>query len=336
MPVAIDVARLRADYDSIPAAAWSASYWDEHGSADMLLLRGGGDGTEDDFTTSDPADQEALSRLPYLAELLGDAGPFGRTTYAYIFRMKPMGVSRVHVDAAPAWADPFRVHIPITTNDDACLLSEGRAKHLAVGEVWTFDNQLRHGAVNGDTVRSHLIIDVPPNPIFDSLLERSRWDPGEHDPQKWERTLLPDRAPTEPLVESVPLSADARRRLGVAPAGFASRIVEVLPMSRLVGARLRVGDVIWSVDGVDSSALARSATDYIQLRHRPGDVVTLGVVRNGRRFERRVRLFPPNRPWPLWAARRGRREVQWIRTRWTASREARNAADASARTTTGR
>ena len=59
---------------------------------------------------------------------------------------------------------PFRIHIPIVTNDGAYLLSEGRAKHLAAGEVWTFDNQSMHAVTNGDAVRAHLIFDVPRRP----------------------------------------------------------------------------------------------------------------------------------------------------------------------------
>ena len=104
----------------------------------MLLLRGGHSGTQQDFYCDESTDSEVLANLDYLRWLLDDSGPFGRATYAFIFRMKPMGVSRPHVDGDPAWKAPFRIHVPITTNDEAFFLSEGRSKHIAVGEVLDF------------------------------------------------------------------------------------------------------------------------------------------------------------------------------------------------------
>src|ERR1044071_3832798 len=90
----IDVAALFFDYQSIPAAAWTGTYWDAHGSTDFLMLRGGQSGREDAFTAPAPTDRAILQTLPYIAGLLADAGPFGRATYAFLARMKPMGVVR--------------------------------------------------------------------------------------------------------------------------------------------------------------------------------------------------------------------------------------------------
>ena len=45
------------------------------------------------------------------------------------------------------------------------------------------------------------------------------------------------------------------------------------------------GDVIVSVNGVETDPLATSCALYIQLRIRAGDSVTLGIIRNGERID---------------------------------------------------
>jgi hypothetical protein len=192
LPVSVDVERLLDDYRSIPAVCWTTSHWHVHCSSDMLLLRGGQAGTKDDFVATVVSDAAILANLPYIAWLLDEAGPFGRATYAFLFRMKPTGVSSPHIDRNPAWKEPLRIHLPITSNDEAFLLCEGRAKHLAVGEAWTFDNQAMHAFVNGTTVRTHLILDVTRNPKLDVLLADAWWDPGTEDPARWTRSFLPE------------------------------------------------------------------------------------------------------------------------------------------------
>src|SRR5687767_3326574 len=106
--VPIDVQALLAEYRSLPRQAWSTSHWSIHCSCNMLLLRGGATGTAGDFTTDRVEDRPILADLPYIRSLIGANGPFGGTTYAFLFRMKPMGVARPHVDNDAAWQTPFR------------------------------------------------------------------------------------------------------------------------------------------------------------------------------------------------------------------------------------
>jgi hypothetical protein len=289
LPVTVDVQTLLAEYNSIPRDAWSTSHWNIHCSSNMLLLRGGSTGTAEDFTTSEVEDRPVLARLPYLRSLIGEGGPFGDTTYAFLFRMKPLGVARPHVDNHHAWLTPFRVHVPITTNDGAFLLADGRAKHFAVGDVWTFDNQSIHAVVNGDSVRTHLIIDVPPNARLEHLVNSASWDPGEPDLASWGRASLPEALPSLAVAASEPLTPVEKARLRLDPEGFASRISRLRPAGRL--SRLRAGDVVVAVNGVTECAVARTATDYVQLRHHPGEVLALRVLREGRELELPLRLF---------------------------------------------
>jgi len=291
LPIDIDVDRLLADYKSIPAEAWASTHWDVHCSSNMILLRGGNQGTEEDFYSTESVDHEVLKWLPYMSWLIGESGPFGGSDYAFILRMKPLGVSRPHIDSNPAWFEPFRVHVPLTTNDGAFLLSEGRSKHLNVGEVWTFDNQAEHAVTNGDAVRAHLIFDVPPRDKLRNLIERAEFDPGEEDPVNWRAAGLPDKIPTLAYATSEPLSQDEKKHLGLTADSFASRVVALRPVGRLTLTDIQVGDVISRVNGVSECAVARTATDYIQVRHRPKEVLKLEVIRGTQTRTVRVRLY---------------------------------------------
>jgi len=303
LPVEVDCALLLADYRSVPAEAWSTSHWDMHCSADMLLLRGGDQGSATDFSTNEISNRKILSTLPYISSLIGEDGPFGQTTYAFIFRMKPMGVTRAHWDQQPIWKNLFRVHIPIMTNPDAVLMSEKRAKHFPVGEAWTFDNQKMHGVVNGDSVRTHLIFDVPHGPKLYALLQAAEWDPGVESPEQWQRTLVPSDARPLVSIDTEPLSYSERTTLELNPEGFASRVVGFGHMARLVRPPVRAGDIIYSVNGVEVCEVARTATDYIRVRHKHGETITLGILRDGKRIERAMSLKSENylsflrKPW---------------------------------------
>jgi len=297
LPVPIDLPRLLAEYLSIPDEAWGVSHWDVHCSIDVLLLRGGVKGTPDDFVTEDIGNNPILASLPYLSSLLAPEGPFGGTTYAFVFRTRPKGITRIHWDDDAAWCRTFRIHIPIISNPDAVLLAETRAMHFGVGEAWTFDNQSMHSVVNGDSTRVHLIIDVLPNPKLRELLERARFDPGRSAPELWERTGGRARGGTPPpliCMSGRPLTIKEKKDLGLNPSGFATHVVNVSKKNILVRAPLRAGDILVSVNDVDSCDVSRSALDYIRLSHDSGERVDLQLLRNGRALKASMLLKPEN------------------------------------------
>jgi hypothetical protein len=304
--VTVDVPTLLEEYRSIPADAWSSTHWGANFSSNMLLLRGGTAGTPEDFTTRQVSDHGLLDSLPYIRSLIAPEGPFGDITYAFIFRMRPMGVARPHTDDDPAWQVPFRVHIPITTNAGARLLSQKKAIHFPVGEVWTFDNQTQHAVVNGPEVRTHLIMDVQPNPKLAALLEKARYAPGVEDEAAWRRASFDNPSRSFSYAHAEPLSTTEKARLGLDGTGFASRVEVRHLFARIMRAPLRVGDVIYSVNGVEACEVARTALDYIQLRHRAGERLSLGIVRDGRRRTESVRLYKNVVPDPI------RRGLRWL------------------------
>ena len=140
----------------------------------------------------------------------------------------------------------------------------------------------------------HLIIDVNPNPKLIALMRAARIDPGDLDPERWQRAaahLSPKPAQLK-IAQEKPLTAAEKTAQGIEADGFATRILRTNLMARLLGAPLKPGDILVSADGVRSSAQSRSALDYIRTTYRPGQTVTLTILRDGRRIERRLRILP--------------------------------------------
>lgn len=56
-----------------------------------------------------------------------------------------------------------RIHVPLVTNTDAIMTSGGESKHLPVGTVYEFHNNLDHYVENrGSSPRVHLVMDLVP------------------------------------------------------------------------------------------------------------------------------------------------------------------------------
>lgn len=75
-----------------------------------------------------------------------------------------------HFDTS--WFHAFcrRIHIPIYTNDKCEQIFEDRMYHLDEGMVYEINNRILHSAHNGgDEYRIHLILDLIPDQIFNSL-----------------------------------------------------------------------------------------------------------------------------------------------------------------------
>jgi len=299
LPVEVDTDLLRAEYGSIPEDAWGVSYWDVHCSIDVLLLRGGTGGEEADFAADEVHDAPVVADMPHIRGLLAPDGPLGGARYAFLFRTKPGGITRVHDDLYESSRRATRIHVPIVTNPGAFLLSEGRSKHFGVGEVWTFDNQSQHSVVNGDTQRVHLIIDVDPNPLLAALVDGAVFDPGDDDPERWGRTVDPaDGGLVKPYVpvEGHPLTIAEKHDLGLPADGFATRIAAsdrgTSVRATLLRFGLRPDDVIVAVDGVTGDPQCRTAVDHIRTKHRAGETIQVEVLRGDRSRTLTIDLKP--------------------------------------------
>ena len=98
--------------------------------------------------------------------------------------MMPNGVTLAHQDLNPAWKNKYRIHIPITSNEGAVLISERRMVNFTPGYAWTFDNYRMHGVVNGNSERTHLIMDVELNEKMKEQMDNAQYIPGWEDEEK--------------------------------------------------------------------------------------------------------------------------------------------------------
>ncbi len=104
----------------------------------------------------------------------------------------------------------------------------------------------------------------------------------------WEHDLKHRRWSIDPVTyfESEPLTAERKSALGLETQGFACEVTKVRSWAQVLDTHtLEEGDIVVSVDGVETDPLATSCALYIQLRVRAGDSVTLGVIRNGERID---------------------------------------------------
>ena len=104
----------------------------------------------------------------------------------------------------------------------------------------------------------------------------------------WAHDLKYRRWSVDPVTDfdSEPLTAERKSELGLEARGFACEVTKVRHWASVLGMHsLEVGDVVVSVNGVETDPLATSCGLYIQLRVRAGESTTLGIIRNGERID---------------------------------------------------
>lgn len=92
--------------------------------------------------------------------------------------------------------------------------------------------------------------------------------------------------------DSLPLSADRKKELGLKPSSFASEVSHVDAFAQMMKSHeLKTGDIIVAVDGVDADPIADTAEFYIKLRKKAGDSVTLEVLRGDQRIKMPLQTY---------------------------------------------
>ncbi len=116
-------------------------------------------------------------------------------------------------------------------------------------------------------------------------------------PRWWLTDLTFRQSSVEPKVhfESAPLASEEKSRLGLATDGFASRVTQVDMFAELTKShQLKVGDIIFSVNGTEKDDIADTPELFIRLHKNPGESVTLGVIREGRRIQMSLKTYRVN------------------------------------------
>jgi hypothetical protein len=92
--------------------------------------------------------------------------------------------------------------------------------------------------------------------------------------------------------ESRPLTDAEKQNLNLPLDGFASQVRHVDSFAQMMKSHdLRIGDIIYGVDGVQRDEHANTAELYIRLRKTAGSDVTLDVIRDGKRFQMPLKTF---------------------------------------------
>lgn len=169
---ALDADRLLADLMTARDHLWDEQSSHENGRVSRwagqdwrcLPVRSpGGDKTRTDPGgpgSAEYADTEWLDHMPYVREVLRSIpGPL----YAVRFLdLGPDVVGYRHNDAkfAPDWG-VARLHIPVTTHEEASLDLDGEIHRWQPGEFWFGDFSRKHQIQNlGTEHRVHLVVDV--------------------------------------------------------------------------------------------------------------------------------------------------------------------------------
>ncbi len=146
--------------------------------------------------------------------------------------------------------------------------------------VYTFgDLQYRYDNVNRQAERIELTVERAAKPVKLTIDLPTRW---------WWTDLRFRQSSVDPRLyfEDKPLTAEDKKRLGLNPEGFASEVKYVSDFAKVMGAHeLKLGDVVFGVDGVETDRLAHTAELYLKLRTRVGAEVTLDVLRGGQRIK---------------------------------------------------
>jgi len=152
--------------------------------------------------------------------------------------------------------------------------------------VWTFgDLQYYYDKVNRDAQRIEITVARGGTSVDLAIALPERW---------WWTDLTFRQWTIEPRVyfDSVPLTDQEKRDQGLAAGGFASKVKRVDMFAEMTKSHeLRVGDIVFGVDGVQRDEVANTAELFIKLRKTAGETTTLDVIREGKRMQMRLKTY---------------------------------------------
>lgn len=100
--------------------------------------------------------QKAVMAEPAARQYL--TGVMGR---AMVSRLDAGSTIFWHVDDGPYHEKHVRFHVPLVTNGGCLMYSGPNSVHMAQGQLWFFNNRVRHSAANwGRFMRLHLIFEM--------------------------------------------------------------------------------------------------------------------------------------------------------------------------------
>jgi hypothetical protein len=164
----VDAERLRAEFEAIPEECWGSrgGRVNLHSKADAIFMRGYA--RAEGFKPIE--DRDILASLPYMKQLIYETIST-KPMRCLLAKLGPGDWIKEHVDYGPYFDKTVRIHVPIITNENVAMYSNGRRYNMQTGEVWAINNLAPHAVKNHDEsgIRTHLICDFLPEP---DILER--------------------------------------------------------------------------------------------------------------------------------------------------------------------
>lgn len=152
--------------------------------------------------------------------------------------------------------------------------------------VWTFgDLQYQYDKVNRKADRIQLTVDRAGRAVELTVQLPPLWWWTDI---RWRQSSIDPRL----YFEARPLSGAEKQERQLRTDGFASMVKSVDSFAQLTKSHaLKVGDVVFGVDGVERDDIANNVELYIKLHKTPGDSVTLDVLRDGKRLKMPLRTY---------------------------------------------
>ena len=113
-------------------------------------------------------------------------------------------------------------------------------------------------------------------------------------PRWWWTDVRYRQSSVEPRLyfDSRPLAEAEKKERGLAADGFACEVTRLDSFGTMMKSHeLKVGDVIYAVNGVERDEYAHTAELYMKLNLTPGDIVKLGVLRGTQRLQSSLTSF---------------------------------------------
>jgi hypothetical protein len=152
--------------------------------------------------------------------------------------------------------------------------------------VWTFgDLQYWYDKVNRKATQIRMTVDRSGQKVDLTVTLPSRW---------WWTDLRFRQSSVEPRLdfEDRPLTEAEKSKYGLKPDGFASQVKYAASFAKIRKTHeLRVGDIIFAVDGVERDDLANTAELYLKLGKTAGQSAVLDVIRDGQRIKMALNTY---------------------------------------------
>ena len=166
----------------------------------------------------------------------------------------------------------------------AGLKSGDRITQLNGARVWTFaDLQYQYDRVERDAKQIRIAVERNGKSADLTIQLLEFW---------WWTNLTYRQWSIEPRIyfKSRPLTKREKRSQGLDPGGFASQVTVVEGFAEILKLhQLKLGDIVFGVDGVERDKIANTAELFIKLHKNAGDTFMLNLLRDGKRTKMEVK-----------------------------------------------